>query len=331
MTVAPGASVTLRYAYGLAHARRRSPRSSKRWRAARNPFAHSERAWRAWLPRVRFGAGRAWLSRELQWDAYMLRSGTTYEETCGHHIISQGGYYQYEAASRRAYRDPLQHMLPLIYADPELARETIRYSAEEQPQAAASHPLSRSPRCASPPRPRHLRRPRPVAAAGRAEYGLATRDLAFFDERLRWADGGGDAVGAPKPGLPHQETQRGPHGGYITGATGDWSDFSTPFLGMTESILVTAQPAYVYPRLAELAAPARRRRFAAQLRADAAQLRAVLAREWTGTRLVLARLRRRCGRSATARSTASRSRGRCSPACRAPARRGRWWRTSAAS
>jgi len=95
------ASVTLRYAYGLAHARR-IPALVAKWRAARNPLARSQRAWHRWLPRASFGGGRAWLSRELQWDAYMLRSGATYEETCGHHILSQGGYYQYEAGIQAA-------------------------------------------------------------------------------------------------------------------------------------------------------------------------------------------------------------------------------------
>ena len=70
----------------------------------------------------------------------MLRSGATYEETCGHHILSQGGYYQYEAGIQAAYRDPLQHVLPLIWADPELTRETIRYSATEQRSRSASCP-----------------------------------------------------------------------------------------------------------------------------------------------------------------------------------------------
>ena len=46
---------------------------------------------------------------------------------------------------------------------------------------------------------------------------------------------------------------RGPHGEYLTGATGDWNDFSTEFNQMTESDLVTAQAAYIYPRLALVA------------------------------------------------------------------------------
>ena len=52
-----------------------------------------------------FGATAPWLARELQWDAYLLRSGATYEECGGRHIITQGGYYQYDRGAGLAYRD----------------------------------------------------------------------------------------------------------------------------------------------------------------------------------------------------------------------------------
>ena len=212
----------------------------------------------------------------------MLRSGATYEETCGHHILSQGGYYQYEAGIQAAYRDPLQHVLPLIWADPELTRETIRYSATEQRSTLGFLPYSLTEMC----RPSEHGTSADLdlwLLLAAAEYGLATRDLPFFGERLRWANGGRASLWSHlRHAYRNQESRRGPHGGYLTGTNGDWSDFSTPILGMDESILVTAQLAYVYPRLAELAELRGDRRFAAALRADAAELRAVLRREWTG-------------------------------------------------
>jgi hypothetical protein len=281
VSVRPGGSVTLRYAYGLAHAGRVAG-LVRRWRAARTPLARSERAWRSWLPRVRLGSGRAWLSRELAWDAYMLRSGATYEETCGHHILSQGGYYQYEAGIQAAYRDPLQHILPLIYADPELAREVIRYSADEQSRGVKLLPYSLTEMC----------KPADVGTSAdldlwlllaAAEYGLGTRDLGFFNERLPWNGGGSASLWEHlRQAYRNQESLRGPHGGYLAGTNGDWSDFSSAFLGMSESYLVTAQLAYVYPRLAELADLRGDRSFAAALRSDASDLRAVVKREWTG-------------------------------------------------
>jgi hypothetical protein len=277
----PGQSVTLRYAYGTAHTAQ-IPGIVARWRRAAAPFARSQRAWASWVPRATFSGQNAWLSRELAWDGYMLRSGATYEETCGHHVVSQGGYYQYDFGWQAAYRDPLQHVLPLIYMAPSLTREVLRYSAQEQDRASGEIPYSMGEMC----------RPLPQGTSNdldlwllwtAAEYGLASRDLSFFDEKLSWRDGGSSTLWKHLVrAFTHQESLRGPHGGYSTvGTTGDWSDLSTAIIGMTESNLVTAQLAYVYPRLAELAAARGAKGFARRLRAAAAQDRAAIGGQWT--------------------------------------------------
>jgi hypothetical protein len=278
----PGQSVTLRYAYGAAHAAE-IPSLVSHWRRADTPFPRSQRAWAAWVPRATFSGRNAWLSRELAWDGYTLRSGATYQETCGHHIVSQGGYYQYDFGWQAAFRDPLQHALPLIYSDPGLAREVLRYSAQEQDRASGEIPYSMGEMC----------RPLPQGTSNdldlwllwtAAEYGLASRDMRFFNEKLSWRDGGASTLWKHLVrAFTHQESLRGPHGGYLTaGTNGDWSDLSTTILGMTESTLVTAQLAYVYPRLAALAELRGARGFAHRLRIAAAQDRAALAGQWTG-------------------------------------------------
>ena len=281
VVVAPGDSVTLRYAYGAAHDEQ-IPALVERWRAAPEPLERSQRAWRDWLPRADLEGDRTYLQRELQWDAYMLRSGVTYEEACGNHILSQGGYYQYDNGHQIAYRDPLQHVMPLIHAEPEIVRETIRYSAKEQPRSIGQIPYGMTDMCTR----LDLGSSNDLdlwLLLTAAEYGLASRDTRFFDERIAWADGGEATLWEHlKAAYAHQESQRGPNGGYIMGSTGDWSDFSTQATQMTESILVSAQLTYVYPRLAELADLRGDRAFAAALRADAAELQAVMDREWVG-------------------------------------------------
>jgi hypothetical protein len=281
VTLRPGQEVTLRYAYGMAHAAQIAPLVDK-WRKAEEPFAASQRGWADFVPKADLGAKYRFLARELEWDAYMVRSGATYEECAGHHVISQGGYYQYDLGFQGAFRDPLQHVLPMIYADPELAREVLLYSAAEQPQNGGQIPYARIPMCnrldlgTSDDLDLWL-----LLTA--AEYGLASRDLRFFDEKVPWGDSGSATLWEHlKAGFRHQESQRGPHGGYVIGGTGDWSDFSTQFLQMTESMLVAAQTAYVYPRLAELADARGDATFARELRTTAAGLRDVLRREWTG-------------------------------------------------
>lgn len=277
--IAPGRSVHLRYAYGYGHPAQIKPLVA-RWRAARDPFAASERAWVRFVPQASFGSRWRWLARELQWDAYMVRSGATYEECAGHHIISQGGYYQYGLDFQGAFRDPLQHALPMIYSDPGLAREVILYSAGEQPQSLGQVPYARLQNCTR----------FDLGTSDdldlwllwtAAEYGLATRDTSLFNTQVPWADGGTGTLWAHlKRAVAHQESQRSLHGLYLAGLTGDWSDLLTEFAHMSESTLVAAQAAYIYPRLAQLADERGDSSFARSLRATAGGLRSAVAAQW---------------------------------------------------
>jgi hypothetical protein len=277
-----GGRVTLRYAYGIAH-RAQVPGLVGARRAERGAFDRSRRAWARWVPQIRLGRGRAWLSRELQWSAYTLRSGVSYEECRGRRILSQGGYYQYDLGFQGAFRDPLQHVLPLIHASPSIARDVLLYSASQQPRRGGQVPYAMSSLC----------RPNDELADANdmdlwllwtaAEYVLATRDLRILDVPVRFAGGGRASLWEHlELAFAHQESLLGPHGGYLTPGAGDWSDYSTAFLQMTESTLVSAQLAYVYPRVAQLADLRGDRALAARLRAASARNLATTRREWTG-------------------------------------------------
>jgi hypothetical protein len=285
VSLAPGASVTLRYAYGMAHPAQIAPLVAK-YRAAPDPLRTSERAWARWLPQADFGARRRWVARELVWDAYQLRSASMYEEACGHHTITQGGYYQYDTGANLGYRSWPHYLLPMTYADPALTRDVLRYTIVQQPPpptSAQQNPYGTGQLCtrfdlgSSNDLDFWL-----LLAAG--EYGLGMRDTKFFDEPLPYSVGGGKATAWEhiKEAFAHQESLLGPHGGYVMGATGDWNDFSTQFEQLTESMLVTAQTAYGYPKLAELADLRGDTAFAAELRAAAARNVATLRAEWTG-------------------------------------------------
>ena len=287
--LAPGASLTLRYVYGIAHADAIAAIVEQQ-RAQPDTQAATAQAWRGWLPRADFGPGRAWLNRELQWDAYMVRSSSMYEEACGHHVITQGGYYQYGTGFQIAFRDPLQHMLPLVYAEPELSREVLRYSFQQQPPETGAIAYGMAPLC--------IRYDLGTSndldfwlLLSAVEYVLGTRDLAFLDEDIPYRGGlPGPALASGsiwehiKLAYHHQEdlTPRGPNGHYVVGATGDWSDLSPLFMQMTESVLVTAQLAYLYPRLAELAELHGDMAFAQTARTRAAELLTATQNEWTG-------------------------------------------------
>jgi Glycosyl hydrolase 36 superfamily, catalytic domain/Glycosyltransferase family 36 len=283
LRLGPGQSVTLRYAYGMAHPSQVAA-LVRRYRRARAPFVASEHAWARWLPKAWFGPGRQWVARELEWDAYLLRAASVYEEACGHHTITQGGYYQYSSGLNLGSRSWLHYLLPMVYADPAMAREILRYSISLQSQRTGSIPYGTAPMC------------RLYNAFGTsddldfwlllaaAEYGLGTRDLAFFSERLPFYDTHRRVTVWEhlKVAFRHQESLRGPHGGYLAGTNGDWSDFSARFLHMTESMLVPAQVAYAYPQLAALADLRGDHSWARQLRRRAHELLTVLRNEWTG-------------------------------------------------
>jgi Glycosyl hydrolase 36 superfamily, catalytic domain/Glycosyltransferase family 36 len=282
VTVKPGASVTLRYAYGAAHAAR-IPGLVRKYGEASDPVGASARGWAGWLPQASFGRGREWLSRELQWDAYMVRSGSTYEECHGAHILSQGGYYQYALSIQAAFRDPLQHMLPMIYADPALARDVLRYSAGEQKAGSGSLPYAVGGLCARQGED-GSDDPDLWLLNAATEYVLGTRDFAFLDQQVPYADGStGTMWEHLRLSYQHQEAVgRGPHGGYLPETAGDWMDGGPKELGLTESMLVPAQLAYVYPRLAQLADHRGEGDFASALRANGAGLAQTVSDQWTG-------------------------------------------------
>jgi Glycosyl hydrolase 36 superfamily, catalytic domain/Glycosyltransferase family 36 len=282
VTLRPGHSVTLRYAYGYDDEPAAIAPLIARYRAAASPLQASERQWRAYVPQIDLGGRYRWLSRELEWDAYMLRSDATYEACAGEHILSQGGYYQYAFGWQSAYRDPLQLMLPLIYEDPALARQVIVYSAQEQSQGSNAIPYGQLSGC----KPQRLGTSDDLdlwLLLAAEQYGLGTRDVSFFNTQARWANGGRASLWSHlEQAFTHQESLHGAHGDYVSGTLGDWSDLSTSFLQMTESSLVTAQAAYIYPRTAELADLDGRRAFAARLRAAGAMDARTVAGEWVG-------------------------------------------------
>ena len=263
----PGDHVRLRYAYGIAHPGQIAGLVTS-YRAHVNSLATSRQAWLDWLPRADFGPKRRWVARELMWDAYLLRSASVYEEVCGHHTVTQGGYYEYYGGANLGFRSWPHYLLPLAHTAPELAREILRYSISLQPQVGGQFAYGTGALCTLVD----------LGSSGdldfwlllaAVEYGLASRDRAFFDEQLPFYDTHQTASAWThlKLAYEHQETLRGVHGGYLPGSNGDWSDFSTHYLGMTESTLITAQLAYVYPRLVELAERLGDGAFAATVRA----------------------------------------------------------------
>jgi hypothetical protein len=282
VTLGPGRSTTLRYVYGAAEPSA-VPGLVARYRAESDPWGTSEARWAAALPKATFGPSKAWLAREFLWDAYLLRSATVDEQLCGEHTVTQGGYYQYEIGENWGTRSWLQYAVPLAYMAPDLARQSLVYSAQFQPASNLQFPYGSTGLC----RAYQLGRSDDfdlwfMWAA--ANYGLATRDAGYFDTPVRFY-GSTKRVSLWRHlelAFDHQQSLLGPHGEYRALSTGDWSDLLPTYSGMTESDLVVAQCAYVYPQLAALARLRGDSAFARRLTQAGAAGLATLRRQWTG-------------------------------------------------
>jgi hypothetical protein len=278
----PGRSATLRYLYGYDAPDDISALVS-RYRDMTDPFATSERDWATSLPKATFGGSYRWLNREFLWDAYLLRSATVDEELCGEHTVTQGGYYQYQEGENWGTRSWLQYAVPLTYMDPTLARQILVYSAQFQPESTLQFPYGSTSLCQA----YNLGESDDfdfwfMLAA--ATYGLVTRDLSFFDQSVRFYDSTTSVSlwQHIKLSFEHMQSLLGPHGEYLALSLGDWSDLLPAYSGMTESDLVVAQCAFMYPELAEAADMFGDHGFAVQLRAAARRDLSTLQDQWTG-------------------------------------------------
>lgn len=152
---------------------------------AADPASLWSRSSAQWKPDAPFFRAPAhpWVEREALWSSYYIRSGLTYDNFFREHILSQGAGYQYQAGIQCAARDPLQHVLPLVFTDPQIVRQVLRYTLKEI-QADGSIPYGIVGHGVPMPcvyRPSDLQLWVLWVAS---EYVLATRDREFLHERI---------------------------------------------------------------------------------------------------------------------------------------------------
>jgi len=140
----------------------------------------SSEAWKA--DGLRFAVDdMPWVQREVTWHHYYLRSNLTYDDFFAEHILSQGHVYQYIFGFQGAARDPLQHVLPFIFSDPQIVKEIIRYTLKEvQPDGEIPYGITGNGMVMP-----ALWRPSDQQMWLlwlASDYVLATRDKVFLDE-----------------------------------------------------------------------------------------------------------------------------------------------------
>ena len=67
-----------------------------------------------------------WPARETEWHSYLLRASLTFDSFFGAHVLNQNGNYQYQWGQNIATRDPLNHVMPLLFTEPKFVREQVR-------------------------------------------------------------------------------------------------------------------------------------------------------------------------------------------------------------
>ena len=64
---------------------------------------------------------------EIPWHVALLTGAAAKDEVVGGHTLDQGSAYSFLVGVDAATRDPLQHALPLVYSEPDLALSVLRH------------------------------------------------------------------------------------------------------------------------------------------------------------------------------------------------------------
>jgi hypothetical protein len=262
-----GQSQTLRFIYGYVPEGFSAADLIAKYRAqATDLFAKTSAAWKDEGVRLTVESD-PWIERETHWHSYYLRSGFTYDDAFKEHILSQGAVYQYCMGYQGEARDPLQHALPLIFGESDLAKQVLRYTLKSQaadgalPFAMTGHgqPMS------SAPQPSDFDLWLLWLAS---EYVLGTRDTAFLEEKFAAAPFRANAAPhSAKELLTHSYRHlvdtigTGKHG-LLRGLSGDWNaqlyyrgiheNLGDEIHRQSESMMNAAMAAYILDRYAAM-------------------------------------------------------------------------------
>lgn len=296
--VKPGESRTLTFLYGyLPSGFDLDSLATKYRKTAPSALADSSNEWKK--SGLHFTTeAEPWIEREITWNHYYLRSGLSYDDFFHHHILSQASVYQYVMGFQGAARDPLQHVLPFLFSDPEIVRDILLYTLKQVrsdgsiPYGIVGHGM-----------------PMPVTSDDSSdmplwllwltsEYILATRDIPFLDSEIVTIYGV-----RPEPQTVRHllarcykhltdDVKTGQHG-LMRMLHDDWNDalvnaWATPaemkeVVEQGESVLNSAMAAYVFDYYALMLTYAGDNgSLASAIRQKAEEHRSAVQQQWTG-------------------------------------------------
>ncbi|ANZ40238.1 hypothetical protein BBK82_33610 [Lentzea guizhouensis] len=231
---------------------------------------------------------------EIPWHTALLTGAACTDGVLGGHTLDQGSAYSFRHGFNGAARDPLQHALPLVHLEPDLALSVLRNTcAWGSPDGDLPYALDGRKQPWT-----QLFRPSDSnlwALWLAAEYAAATGDLEAFTR--------------PAPYHPAHRTDPVPlrehlrrqfrfftdviglgENGHVRILNADWNDLAVKESGVDrdlmvergESVLNSAMAAWVLPLYAGLAADLDDEDTAQEARQLAADLRRRVAGEWNG-------------------------------------------------
>lgn len=294
-TLPPSAHRVLDLAFGLTP-RDELPAVVKRLeRAPAFTLPRIAASWARQLPRINFPS-HPWLSRELAWSYYYLRSGVLREDFFEARNLNQGSIYLYEWGTNSGPRSTFRHLLPLIYTDPDIAQESLLYFLRamkpngEMPYSTSGHGAWHKQDLTPSDHSFWL-----LAAA--LEYVHVTRDYGFLDKNIHyWCEEGRGRCGSATVyealvaayRYAKNEVGTGPHG-LVRLMNSDWDDFLVKFspdrpatVHQGESTMNTALALQSYPAFAELAAMRGDGATSLSVKEDLEQLRSAMLSQWRG-------------------------------------------------
>lgn len=127
VTVEPGETKSVKFIFGTAHDER-IPELIKKYKEVVNDsyLTHNFQTWKKNLLEVHVEA-EPWLTREAAWHSYYMRSAALFDSYYQNHYLPQGNAYTFLHGANGAIRDYSIFLVPMIYLNPNLAREMLEY------------------------------------------------------------------------------------------------------------------------------------------------------------------------------------------------------------
>jgi glycosyl hydrolase family 36 len=233
-------------------------------------------------------------AREIPWHVALLTGGACVDAVLGDHTLDQASCYSFDVGFNGAGRDPLQHALPLVYSEPDLALSVLRNTSSwcaptgEMPYALDGRKGSWD----------WMFRPSDQGLWAlwlASEYAAVTGDTAAFAQPLNFHPRNNAEPVSLAENLRRQfryfvdEVGTGEHG-HVRILNADWNDnvlheFAVErdvMIEKGESVLNSAMAAWVLPVYAGLCDRLGDGDTAAEARRVGADLRAAVAGEWNG-------------------------------------------------